>query len=151
MNPEDVYFARQGVVTVSWDPESSAAHLETEGGWADSAEFQAASEAVIACLREHRASRLLGNGRNLKVVKQADQDWMSRDWMPRALAAGLRRMALVIPKSALARTNLEQMVGRAADTKLEVAYVETVEQARTWLNLSPVPRTSNAVAALDAG
>ncbi|HEY1419269.1 MAG TPA: STAS/SEC14 domain-containing protein [Candidatus Dormibacteraeota bacterium] len=149
MNPEGCYFLRPGVVSVSWDPQSSSVHLETQGGWADSAEFQAASEAVIEGLRAHRASRLLGNGRNLRVVKQADQDWMSDDWMPRAIAAGLRRMALVIPKSVLARMNLEQMVGKAPEGKLETAYFETLEEARAWLNLSPVRATSGAVTALE--
>ena len=137
-NTDGVYFNRPGVTVVAWDPSCQAVHLESQG-WADSSEFKAASEAVIAALREHRTSRMLGDGRSLRAIKQADQDWMTQDWMPRALAAGLRRMALVVPKSAVARTNLEQMVDKVPESKLEVAYFATVDEARAWLNQSPAP------------
>ena len=80
------------------------------------------------------------------MVKQADQDWMAQNWMPRALAAGLRRMALVIPKSALAHMNLEQMLSKVPRSVLQVAYFATVDEARAWLNESSATTPGNLVA-----
>lgn len=143
---DGVYFNLPGVTVVRWDPACGAVHLESQG-WANSAEFQAASEAVIVALKDHRASRFLGDGRNLKAVKQADQDWMTQDWMPRALAAGLRHMALVVPESAVAHTNLEQMVNRVPGSALDVSYFATVDEARAWLNQSRDPASRDVLKA----
>jgi hypothetical protein len=70
----------------------------------------------------------------MKVIKQSDQEWVNQDWMPRVLAAGLRRMALVIPKSGLALMNVQEIMSRVPGTKLDVAYFATIDEAREWLS-----------------
>jgi hypothetical protein len=131
-----VYFNRPGVAVVSWDPTSEAVHLEWQG-WANPTEYAAANDAVLRALKEHHASRALGDCRNMKAIQQSDQEWMDRNWFPRALAAGLKRAALVIAKSGLAQMNLEDILRRVPGTKLDVAYFATVEEAREWLTRPP--------------
>jgi SpoIIAA-like len=129
---DGVYFNRPGVAIVSWDARSKAAHIEWQG-WADPKEFAAANDAIITALRKHHSSRTLGDCRNIRVIRQSDQDWLTRDWVPRALEAGLTRMALVIAKSGLAQMNVEDMLRRVPGTKLDVGYFATVEEATAWL------------------
>ena len=119
-----------------WDAACDAVHVDWQG-WADSAEFVALNEAGLSALREHRSSRWLADCRNLKTIKLADQEWVDRDWFPRALAAGLRRMALVIANSKLAQMNIEQILSRIPGTKLDVAYFATEVMARDWLMRQP--------------
>jgi hypothetical protein len=57
---------------------------------------------------------------------------VNRDWFPRIIAAGLTRMALILPASGLAKMNIDDMVSRVAD-QLDVAYFGTLVQAREWL------------------
>jgi stage II sporulation SpoAA-like protein len=130
---DGIYFNRQGVAIVKWDAACKAAHIEWQG-WADPAEFAAANDAIILALTQHGGSRALGDCREMKVIKQSDQDWVHRDWFPRVLAAGLRRMALVIPKSGLAMMNVQEIMSRIPGTKLDVAYFATIEEARAWLS-----------------
>jgi hypothetical protein len=94
-------------------------------------------------MTEHHGSRWLVDGTKMRVVKQSDQDWIDRTWLPHALAAGLKRVALVIPKSGLAMMNVEDMVRRIPNTKMDVAYFATVEEAREWLT-GPPTRTPNS-------
>jgi hypothetical protein len=133
---DGVFFNRPGVAIVTWDATCKAAHIEWQG-WADPAEFAGANDAIIVALIQHRGTRALGDCRNMKVIKQSDQEWVNQDWMPRILAAGLRRMALVIPKSGLALMNVQEIMGRVPGTKLDVAYFATIEEARDWLSRPP--------------
>lgn len=127
-----LYYNRPGVATVLWDASSRAARIEWQG-WADPAEFAAANDAVILALSEHRGSRALGDCRNMKPIQQSDQDWAARDWLPRVLAAGLTRMALVVSKSGLAQMNVESILSRVPGTQLSVGYFATIEEAGAWL------------------
>lgn len=128
-----IFYNHPGVAIVKWDVACNAAHIEWQG-WANTEEFAAANDAIIVAMKQHGGSRALGDCRNMKVIKQSDQEWSNGDWMPRVLAAGLRRMALVIPKSGLALMNVQEIMSRVPGTKLDVAYFATIEEAREWLS-----------------
>jgi SpoIIAA-like len=128
---DPVYFNRPGVALVTWNPDLRAVCLESQG-WADTAEAQAVLDAIIRAMRAHHGSRWLLDGRKMKVVKQADQDWITKTWLPRAAAAGLRRTAIVQPASGLAMTNLDDMA-RVSENGIDVRYFSTVEKAAVWL------------------
>lgn len=130
-----VYFDHPGVAVVTWDPTLEAVHVEWQG-WASSSEREACLEAGRQALTDYRGARWLVDGRAMKAVKQADQDWIDRSWFPRVLAAGLRKMAMVVPNSSLARMNVQDILSRVPDTRLDVAYFVSVEEAREWLATS---------------
>ena len=128
----DVYFNAPGTASVKWDGAGATVVVEWEG-WANSAEFAAMLESGVRALKDHRGSRWLADCRLQKVLIPADQERASREWLPRALAAGLRRFAVIPPTSGLARTNLKDSLSAVPATRLEVGYFDTVEQAREWL------------------
>jgi len=90
-----VYFNRPGVALVTWNPDLKAVCLESSG--LHTSEAQAVLDAIIRALRAHHGSRWLLDGRKMRVVKQADQDWIAKNWLPRAAAAGLKLAAIVQP------------------------------------------------------
>ena len=80
----------------------------------------------------------------MKPIQQSDQDWATGDWFPRVLAAGLTRMALVVPKSGLAQMNVEAIMSRVPGMKLDMAYFATIEEAGLWL-AAPSTTTPNSL------
>jgi hypothetical protein len=149
---DGVYFAAPGVVVVKWDPTSKSVCIEWQG-WANPTEFAAANEAGLRALTEHHTSRWLADLRNLKAIQQSDQDWITRDWFPRMLAAGLARMALVNAKSGLAMMNIRDILAKVpSTTALEVEYFATVDEAREWLAGSAIgsSRSNEAVHSVKA-
>ena len=134
MTPEerDVYFAAPGIASVKWDGSGKLVFVEWEG-WADSVEFAALLDAEIRALTEHQGSRLLADCRRQRVLRPEDQQKANAEWLPRALAAGLKRFAIVLPTSVLAAMNLQGSLGKVATTALDVAYFERVDEARAWL------------------
>ena len=142
---EEVFFNRPGVATVVWDPAIQAVSTEWHG-WADRAEFVAVLEASLLALKKHHASHGLVDSRRQRALPWPDQEWVSRQWFPKAIAAGLNRLALVVPESELVMMGIEEVVSRVRGTSLNVAYFSTVAEARKWLALraagSPTPVSS---------
>jgi hypothetical protein len=128
----EVFYHRPGVALVSWDPASQAVYIDWQS-WANSTEFESLLEAGIRALKEHHGWRCLSDCRNMQAVKQSDQEWMDSSWLPRVHAAGLRRMAVVVPYSGLTRMHVYDMLGSVSDTKMDVGYFGTVEAATEWL------------------
>ncbi|MDQ2944086.1 MAG: hypothetical protein M3R21_10525 [Candidatus Dormibacteraeota bacterium] len=128
----EVFYQRPGVALVSWDPTSQAVYIDWQA-WADSTEFESLLEAGIRALKEHHGWRCLADCRNMHAVKPSDQEWINGCWLPRAHAAGLTRMAVVVPYSGLTRMHASDMLGSVSDIKLDVAYFGTVEKATEWL------------------
>jgi len=129
---DDVYFDAPGVASVRWDEDGQLVLVEWQG-WANAAEFSELLEAEIAALRKHHGTRMLADCRRQKGLSAADQDRANEVWLPRALAAGLKRFAVVVPSSGLAEANLKDRLGKVRAAALEVAYFATPDEARDWL------------------
>jgi len=134
MNPpsDGVYFNRPGVASVRWDEDDRLVLVEWDG-WANSVEFAALLEAELKALQEHQGSRLLADCRRQKVLNPKDQDRANREWLPRAVALGLKRFAVVLPASVVADINLRDSLKKAAASTMQVGYFATVEEAREWV------------------
>jgi hypothetical protein len=127
----DLYFNCPGVVRVGWDHERATVHVEWEG-WADSAEFAAMLDAGIAALKKNRGSRWLADCRRQRVLKPEDTERAEREWLPKAVAAGLTRFAVVLPESGLAAMDIMARE-EALNARLRVGYFVSVDEAWEWL------------------
>ena len=128
----DLYFSRRGVADVIWDANWNVVHIEAQG-WADTAESRAILDSAIDAMTDHQGSRWLVDGRDMHAIKPSHQEWITENLLPRALAAGLRVAAIVIPRDAEAMMNIDDMA-KAADDEIDVRYFSTVEKAREWLS-----------------
>jgi hypothetical protein len=129
---DGVYFNSPGVASVRWDYDAQLVLVEWDG-WANSNEFAALLDAEIQALKQNQGTRLLADCRRQKVLSPKDQDRANREWLPRALAAGLKHFAIVVPESVIADMNLRASLDKASASTLEVGYFSTVEEARDWL------------------
>jgi hypothetical protein len=127
------YFNAPGIASVRWDAAGQLVLVEWQG-WANETEFSQLLEAEISALRKHRGTRMLADCRRQKGLSAADQDLANENWLPRALAAGLKRFAVVVPLSGLAQANLKERLGKVRPGALEIAYFATPEEARVWLS-----------------
>ena len=130
---EGVYFDAPGVASVKWDEDGQLVLVEWRG-WANATEFSELLDAEIAALRKHHGTRMLADCRRQKGLSAVDQDRANENWLPRALVAGLKRFAVVLPSSGLAAANLKERLGKVRPGALELAYFATPEEARAWLS-----------------
>jgi SpoIIAA-like len=127
---DDVYFTVPGIATVRWDEPHSMVLVEWDG-WANAAEFKSLLDAEVKALRDHGGTCLLADCRRQRVLNLADQQRANREWLPEAIAAGLKRFAIVLPESETAADHLHERLRSV--TEMEIAYFATVEEARDWL------------------
>ncbi len=129
---DDVYFSVPGVATVRWDGPNATVFVEWDG-WANTAEFSALLDAEVKALLDHAGSRLLADCRRQRVLNPADQERADREWIPRAIEAGLKRFAIVLPTSDMAAGHLQERLGKVPKSAMQIAYFASVEEARDWL------------------
>jgi hypothetical protein len=80
-----------------------------------------------------KTGRWLADLRNLGPIAPDDQQWSNEDWFPRAIAGGVRWMALVAPKRVVAKMAVWTIMSKVADRSLVTAYFDELPAAREWL------------------
>jgi hypothetical protein len=106
-------------------------------GYHTSSSFRVHNEEVLALLAERRATRILCDIRDFILIHGSEQDWLTHDWLPRAMALGLRTCAIVTPLYYFNRVAVETVAGRVDQNALQIKYFETEQAARCWLRSSP--------------
>jgi hypothetical protein len=129
----DRTYMEKPYVSIRWVSDGGWVLVEWKE-WADSAEYRGAHETILMAIRENHASKNLIDATHAKVISDSDQKWLIDNWIPRAVAAGRRSTAVVMPKSALGRT-ISENIDKAAPANLtRVEYFETAVEAAAWLS-----------------
>lgn len=118
--------------TVSWDNATKCVHVEWKG-FVHGEMVTTVLNNALDLFRTKETDRWLADTRKLKVFSDEDSRWVNEDWFPRAIQAGVRRMALLVPESVLAQMALKRLMQKVKDVELETAYFDSVEKAKAWL------------------
>ena len=92
-----------------------------------------ANERVLAMIQETRATKLLGDVTNFKLIGAEDQRWLNDDWIPRTIEAGLRYVALVQPVFYFNQVAVQTVAQRIDPETLVVSHFDSAQAARRWL------------------
>lgn len=87
----------------------------------------------IDALAEHHASKWLSDDRENSALSNEDTKWSKEDWFPRAVEAGWKYWALVVPQSILARINMKEFVDSYLDQGLRITVFSNPENAIKWI------------------
>lgn len=101
-------------------------------GYATSAQIRFIHECLIALIERNRISKILGDDTALVTVSTEDQDWIIWDWIPRAIAAGLRFAASKSPKGYYGRASVSR-IQAVISPKIGVRSFDNLADARAWL------------------
>lgn len=123
-------------LTVSWDDYCQAVRLEWKS-YVEGEQARLGLETGLRLLKSKRTSRWIADVRLLGPVRQVDQQWINQDWFPRAIAAGLRTLATVSPRSSVARLSVKQIMSKVNDVDIMQGTFDDLEQARMWVRTQP--------------
>jgi hypothetical protein len=118
--------------TISWDEDTQCVHVEWKG-FVHGEMIKTVLNTALELFETKDTDRWLADMRRIKVFDEEDSRWVNDVWFPRAIEAGVRRMALPVPESVLAQMSLKRLMKRVKEGELETAYFRTLEEAKAWL------------------
>jgi hypothetical protein len=101
-------------------------------GFATSAETRAAMLTGLRAIRERHVLAYVSDTRRAKVFLPDDDIWGRDVWLPAAVAAGLKRMAIVTADTGLGKAQLEQFAREVDNHGLAMRKFDSVAAATTW-------------------
>lgn len=101
-------------------------------GFATSAEYRAALLTGLRAIRERHVVGYVSDTRKAKLVVPEDVKWAGEVWLPRAVAAGLKRMAMVTAEAGLSKAIIEDAVKAIDKHGLSMRKFDSVAAATVW-------------------
>ncbi len=102
-------------------------------GYFTSAQFRAHTLEMFETLKQHGCTRVLALVREMLIIGMEDREWLLNSFLPRAIAAGFTRCAILAPRHHFNRVAIEEILRHADRSRLTTALFETEDEARRWL------------------
>jgi hypothetical protein len=133
---EDGVYVDEAWLLLRWDSEHNCLFAEWKG-FATSAEFQGALLKAIDVIRDKNGAAFVNDTRKLELVSDDDQRWLMSTWPTLAIAAGLKRLAIVMAKTGLSKMAIQDMLkARADQLAREPSAAAPALQSRTFDSVS---------------
>jgi hypothetical protein len=129
--PEDVHL-NEPWLSIHWDPEHKAVHADFKG-YATSPEFRASTMKILDAVKERHAAAMISDNRQLEGVSDEDQKWLNETWMPAAVDAGVRRIAVVLAHHGAGKVASEDIIRRFGATEFVTRTFQSLSDALAWV------------------
>lgn len=120
--PYNIYF-KQGTdyVVMEWD------------GYATSVQFREGTEYMLSVLKAHKVRKVLADVKDMTIIGQEDQNYVQFNFLPRAIEAGFRAIALVKPTNYFNAVAVESLSYRIKQSVVEMRVFDDIDSAKEWL------------------
>ena len=126
-----VYFDKS-FAKIEIEPAKSLLIL-TWHGFANSDEYREANSTVVLLSRQFGITKWLSNMKEMKAIRQADQEWSVKEWFPQVLELGIQKWAIVISDDMFNQMAMSSMMGKIRpQLKYPVEYFQDINSARNW-------------------
>jgi len=118
--------------TLVYHPDEKIVHhtfLKPIGG----EEFRNVLDTGAKTLKDNKASKWLSDDRANMAMSSEDTAWSKENWFPRAVRAGWKYWALVVPQDIMGRMNMKEFVDSYLDQGLRIMVFSKPEKAMEWL------------------
>ncbi len=129
--PRREVYADEPWLTIWWDSVCKCVHGEWKA-FATSAEFRAGLMKGLEAIKDKKATAYVSDTRKVKVIVHKDQQWVQETWIPLAMAAGLKRLALVTGAPGLGKTTVVEIVKEVDDQQFLRSF-DTLAEAIGWV------------------
>jgi hypothetical protein len=120
-------------LSIRWDQEHRCVYAEFKG-FSTSAEFRASTTKILDAILERGAATLVSDNRRLEGVADEDQLWLFETWVPMAVTAGLKRIAVVVAHHGQGKAASENIITRFGKTEFVTRTFASVADAMEWIS-----------------
>lgn len=97
---------------------------------------QRGCERILELMRQHQVFHILNDNSHVLGLWLGASGWVAQDWMPRAVQAGLDRLAWIYGPSPFSRVSTDATLALIDSHDFEAASIKMfhdIEAARSWL------------------
>jgi hypothetical protein len=102
-------------------------------GYSTSAQFREGTELMLQTLLEHKCSKVLAIIKDMTIIGMEDQQWLEKKFLPRAIQAGFKAIAMIKPANYFNKVAVESVSYKVDKDKLTINFFEYIGEAREWL------------------
>ncbi|MBC5994048.1 hypothetical protein [Pontibacter cellulosilyticus] len=103
-------------------------------GFASSNEFRETVLRSLETVNKYKLTRWLADRRNMKAIRQQDQQWTVEEFIPKLLESPLRRMATIVSEDLFNRMAIENMIQRSGGLgNIVLSEFNNTNEALKWL------------------
>lgn len=128
---DDEIYLDEPYISIRWRAVPKILYAEWKG-FATGAEFRAALLTGVRAIRSRHVVGYVSDARKAKIVLPEDQQWARDVWLPQAVAAGLKRMAIVTASVGLAKSAYDDAATEMDNHGLLMRTFHSVEAATIW-------------------
>ena len=117
---------------ISYDPKDNYVFMNWDG-YATSNQFREGTEFMLELLKQNKASKVLADIKDMTIIGREDQNYVQFNFLPRAIEAGFRAIAIVRPVNHFNAVAIETISYRVMKTIVQMRVFDDLEEARKWL------------------
>jgi flagellar biosynthesis GTPase FlhF len=118
--------------TIEWDDDIEAV-VHTWEEFTSGQEFRDGCEALLDAIKRKNADRILVDTRGIQAHDDDDQAWLEEQWVPRVIDAGVSYAATLIPDSAIAEMDMEELMTELEEYDYTTMMTADMDEAREWV------------------
>lgn len=100
-------------------------------GFLDSEQLRLLKQKLLEAINYSGFDKLITDFQNLKVIAPTDQDWLIREWFPRAEFFGLKKFAFINSSDTFGNYALKRIVNEAKINDLFIKEFHSIEAAQS--------------------
>ncbi len=127
----DEVYLDAAYLTIRWRSIPQILYAEWKG-FATSTEFRSALLTGVRAIRERHIVGYVSDARRAKLVLADDEKWAREVWLPQAVDAGLKRMAIVTASVGFAKMAYDDAATAMDSHGLSMRTFDSVASATTW-------------------
>ncbi|SFQ36100.1 hypothetical protein [Hymenobacter arizonensis] len=117
-----------------WEEPECFLRLEYRAGPRETLQFRALLTHAGQALTRRRWAKILVDQREMAPFNASEQDWMTNEWLPRAVAEhGYRYGAVLVANNVFARLAMNQYVMATRNLTHTYRTFEAEDEAMAWL------------------
>lgn len=116
---------------IHWDAQASAITLQWKRA-AQDADFKQGLAAAVTEVEKAQASRMVADHSVLNLQCE-DESYFLKSWVPSAARAGVKRLAVVVPRRQYVQIPKTRIQQRLKSGALEFCYFAAMDEARIWV------------------
>jgi hypothetical protein len=131
MARDDETYLDKPYLSIRWRGAQQILYAEWKG-FATSPEFRAALTTGLRAIRERHVFGYVSDAHKAKLFLPEDEKWAMDVWLPQAVAAGLKRMAMVTAEAGLGKVIIEHVAHEIDNHGLSMRTFDSVAAATVW-------------------